>query len=88
MKNFNKSGKNKPHVEYLEKRRVNSFLVIESGKISHCYDHDFVEKASAPTIDSLHKSTVKNGSLASLPSCPEEREAVFQLFLPLSILTP
>ena len=88
MKNFNKSGKNKPHVEYLEKRRVNSFLVIESGKISHCYDRDFVEKASAPTTDSLHKSTVKNASLASLPSCPEEREAVFQLFLPLSILTP
>ena len=51
MKNVNKSGKNKLHVEYLEKRRVNSFLVIESGKINHCYDHDFVEKASAPTID-------------------------------------
>ena len=88
MKNVNKSGRDKPHVEYLEKRRVNSFLVIESRKISRCYNQDFVANASAPTIDSLHKSTVKNGSLASLPSCPEEREAVFQLFLPLSILTP
>ena len=88
MKNFHKSGKNKLHVEYLEKRRVNSFLVIESGKISRCYNQDFVANASAPTIDTLHKSTVKDGSLASLPSCPEEREAVFQRFLLLSILTP
>lgn len=88
MKNFNKSGKNKPHVEYLEKCMVNSFLFLESGKTSRCYDQDFVENASAPTIDSLHKSTVKNGSLVSLPSCPEECEAVFQRFLPLSILPP
>ena len=47
---------------------------------------DLGTNASAPTIDSLHKSTVKNGSLVSLPSCPEECEAVFQRFLPLSIL--
>ena len=61
---------------------------MEGGKIRRCQDQDFVENASAPTIDSLHKSTVENGSLASLPLCPEECEAVFQRFLPLSILTP
>ena len=61
---------------------------MESVKIRRCQDQDFIANASAPTIDSLHKSTVKNGSLASLPSCAEEREAVFQRFLPLSILTP
>ena len=38
---------------------------MEGGKIRRCQDQDFVENASAPTIDSLHKSTVKNGSLAS-----------------------
>ena len=42
----------------------------------HCRDQDFIANASAPTIDSLHKSTVENGSLASLPSCPEDCEAV------------
>ena len=61
---------------------------MESSKIRRCRDQDFIANASAPTIDSLHKSTVENGSLASLPSCPEEYEAVFQRFPPLSILTP
>ena len=59
---------------------------MESSKIRRCRDQYFIANASAPTIDSLHKSTVKNGSLVSLPSCPEECEAVFQRFLPLSIL--
>ena len=61
---------------------------MESGKIRRCRDQDFIANASAPTIDSLHKSTVENGSLASLPSCPEDCEAVLYRFLPLSILTP
>lgn len=59
---------------------------MESGKIRRCQDQDRGTNASAPTIETLHKSTVKNGSLVSLPSCPEECEAVFQRFLPLSIL--
>ena len=61
---------------------------MESGKIRRCRDQDFIANASAPTIDSLHKSTVENESLPSLPLCPEECEAVFQRFLPLSILKP
>ena len=61
---------------------------MESSKIRRCRDQDFIANASAPTIDSLHKSTVENGSLPSLPLCPEECEAAFQRFLPLSILTP
>ena len=59
---------------------------MESGKIRRCQDQDLGTNASAPTIETLHKSTVKNGPLVSLPSCPEECEAVFQRFLPLSIL--
>ena len=49
---------------------------MESGKIRRCQDQDLGTNASAPTIETLHKSTVKNGPLVSLPSCPEDCEAV------------
>ena len=80
MKNFHKRLEQSTHGVHKN--------CMESGKIRRCQDQDFGTNASAPTIETLHKSTVKSGSLVSLPSCPEECEAVFQRFLPLSILPP